>query len=336
MIWQMLRIVCVALCSLWALVVLASLISAGLHIQRSDMLRARKQAFEAVGVMRGTGKPVIAMLHRSNRENLNLGYPPATVVKREEVSFDPLAVQKALPRASKEFWTYGGENLVEVRVFDANADGRLDVLFQYDLDTLFEPTAHFAYLYTVINNEPEPLLVVQGEKAPLQRARLSDGTYAFFSPRTVWQGKAYRWNGSAYRLMPYNGGTLRAEIVRRMLDAPAWEWLVSLAPAIALLLNGWTCWKAFRAGKVTGRAYWTSVFAHWTVVLGVGLLFWWWLYPRFYTIGFVVVPLLLPWLVGLGVAGALTAGGIRYNRSRGDSDGDCSGKTGGTVPGVGW
>lgn len=68
----------------------------------------------------------------------------------------------------------------------------------------WEPTAHFAYLYTVINNEPKPLLIVRGESAPLESTHLSDGTYAFFSPRTVWEGKAYRRDGKAYRLMSYH------------------------------------------------------------------------------------------------------------------------------------
>lgn len=298
-------------------------------------LRAWEPTFEAVGVMRRTGKPVIAMLHLSNAENLNLGYPYATVVKRTEVSFDPAVVQKALPTADKEFWTYGGENFAEVRVLDANADGRPDVFFQYDLDTLFEPTAHFAYLYTVINNEPEPLLIVRGESAPLESAQLSDGTYAFFSPRTVWEGKAYRWDGKTYRLMSYDAGSQRREIVRRMLNAPAWQWLASLVPAVVVLLNGWTRRKALRAGETERRAYWAFVFAYWLVVLGAAMFFWVCVYPRFYTIGFVVVPFLLPWLVGVGVAAALTPWRVRYNESRGAGDGDRSDETGGALPGFG-
>jgi len=340
--WRVLHILFAALSLPWAFVATAILLSAGAYIDKPGMLRAKEQAFEAVGVMRRTGKPVIAMLHLSNAENLNLGHPFATVVKRKEVSFDPADVQKALPQADKEFWTYGGENFVEVRVLDANADGQLDVLFQYDFDTLVEPTAHICYLYTVADNTPVLLLAVHGEADPLEPVKTKDGTYAFINRRTVWQNKAYVWKGGRYRLLDYNVREQRKQILLRFAGAPLafglWIWLISLAPAAWLFSNGWIYVghpMQKREKPPIGKGYYLLL---WCWVIGFAVAAWLIIYPRFYHVSYMLsLILFLPsWLAGLGAAIAQTVLGVRYNRTRGDSNGSSPGEIGGrSLPGVG-
>lgn len=342
MLWQTLRIVLAALCLPWALVVLGALISAAGYVQEPEMLRAMGQAFEAVGVMRHTGKPVIAMIHLSNAENLNLGYPYATVVKRKEVSFNPAAVQKALPQADREFWTYGGESFVEVRVLDANADGQLDVLFQYDYDTLVEPTAHISYLYTVTDNTPVPLLAVRGEIGPLEPVRLKDGTYAFVNQRTLWQNKAYVWKGGRYRLLDFDAREKRRQMRRHVVGPPLgfvlWAWLISLVPAGWLLLTWWMdVWHRVHQGQ--RLSIWNGYAPLlWLWAIGFAIVAWRIIYPRLYHPGYMLTLVLFfpSWLAGLGAALTQTVLAVRYNRGRGDGDGNRSDKTGGALPGVGW
>lgn len=309
--WRVLTILFAALCLPWGIALMGSLFSASGHLAESHRVDEREQWFEAVGVMRRTGKPVIALLHLSNAQNLNLGYPFGTVVPREEVSFDPLAVQRALSQADKHFWTYGGEQFVEVRVLDANADGQPDVLFQYDEDTLREPTRHRVYLYTVSDNMPKLLFASPGEVSPMRPVQLPDGTYAFVNARTVWQGKAFQWRDGRYQLLDYHAPRRKRQLLGNRVREMRWTGFLGLAPA-GLLLVAWGRHLQERLQRGKRVTAWDG-FAPllWLGVVGGAVLFGRPVYPHLYHPAFVglLILFLPPWLAALGaaIAQAVTA-----------------------------
>ncbi|MDW8105406.1 MAG: hypothetical protein RMK92_10385 [Armatimonadota bacterium] len=308
MFWKVLFILLGALCLPWSVAVVWGLFGADYYLQESAFPKDARQPFEAVGVLRRTGKPVVAMLHLSSEQNLNLGYPHATVVKREEVSFNPAEVRKALPSADRDFWGYGGESFVEVRVLDANADGQLDVLFQYDRDTLWEPTRHLAYLYTVRENTPVLLFAARGDISPLEPLRMQDGTYAFVNERTVWQSKAYLWKGGRYQLLGFDTRERRKQMLWRALQRnlpPAnWFSLFSLAPA-GLLLTTWGRGLQRRLRRGQRVTFWNGYAPLlWLWGAGFATVAWTLIYPRLYHPSFAaLLMLLLPlWLASVGAA----------------------------------
>jgi hypothetical protein len=198
-------------------------------------------------------------------------------VRRSDISFDPKEVRRVVLDGKHDFGQPGGEPFWDVQVLDANADGVLDVLWQYDVDTLCEPTGQLAYLYTVRDGIPVPLLQIRGETSPLEAIACPDGSRALASVTMQLEGTAYQWSGGRYQLLPFHAPEMRRKVWGLM--AGLW-WLLLLGLPPALLVLGWTLGLIRQALADWLPPQWTfeMKFSSWcfaglTVLLAVGLAF---------------------------------------------------------------
>jgi predicted amidohydrolase YtcJ len=290
------------------------------HYERWSLETSRKGKFEVVGVPRQT-HVFLRPAPGETRYALDLlespdGFFPTPEhpgwvrwkwasepwVLASSLSFDLEAAAQAVASGQGRLRNPGGEGPGEFRVFDANGDGQPDALWQYPVDMIVAPTRHVAYLYTLEEGRPVPLLAVVGERGRLQPIPRPDGTFALATHGMLRRGRAYQWTGERFQLRPLPPGDPALRVAGLPFQARLVCLLLALPPAAGLLRLAWRryLWRAARGSGASrrGLAWGFALLA----VSAAGLV---WLFPRVEDEMFEILVLLLFPVLAAGMAALL-------------------------------
>ncbi|OGH60568.1 MAG: hypothetical protein A3G34_10570 [Candidatus Lindowbacteria bacterium RIFCSPLOWO2_12_FULL_62_27] len=158
------------------------------------------------------------------------------------ISFRPAELRKHIKSGRKdaEVKHFGGEEFAPFRPIDLDGDGREEVIFQYDYDSLMEPTCMNISIYAVENNVPRQLFRKYCAVAP----------YKFVEDRKFPIIYNADMAGLGYGI-DFNGGKARKVFlpvsvqIRSLLHDLSYWWIMfSISPAIS-----WWVFKRSMRGR---------------------------------------------------------------------------------------